>query len=314
MRRNTVLSVLVGAVIALGYGFSVHNPFLAGAERVYAQGTSGQGQYASVNGLKMYYEIHGTGQPLVLLHGGLGGIVEFSQILPVLAKTRQVIAVELQGHGHTADIDRPLSFEQMADDIAALIKQLKLEKADILSFSLGGGVALQTVIRHPEAVRRLVIISTVYKRDGWYPETLAQEASMNAEAAKAMMQTPIYQFYASVAPKPEDWPRLVTKVGQLLGKDYDWSAAVAAIKTPTLIMVGDGDRVRPEHALEMVRALGGGKMDGGMSALPGSQASAPLRAQLAMLPSTTHFTILSRADLLLPIVTPFLDASLPDAK
>ncbi len=135
---------------------------------------------------------------------------------------------------------------------------------------------------------------------------------MNADTAKAMMQTPVYQFYASVAPRPQDWPTLVIKVGQLLAKDYDWSKSVAAMKMPVLLLVGDSDRVRPEHAVEMVRLLGGGKMDGGMA--PFDPNAVPPNAQLGMLPGTTHFTILSRADLLLPIVTPFLDAPMPAAK
>ena len=309
--RAKVITIISAAIIAT-YGFLAPNALFGGAIQANAQGTSAQGQYADVNGLKMYYEIHGTGQPLVLLHGGLGGIIEFGQVLPALAKTRQIIAVELQGHGHTADIDRPLSYEQMADDVAALIKSLGLKNADVLGYSMGGGVALQTAIRHPDVVRKLVLVSTPYKRDGWYAESNAQDSSMNADTAKAMMQTPVYQFYASVASRPQDWPTLVTKVGQLLAKDYDWSKDVAAMKMPTLILVGDSDRVRPEHAVEMARLLGGAKMDGGMA--PFSQNATPPSVQLAMLPGTTHFTILSRADLLLPIVTPFLDAPMPAAK
>ena len=264
------------------------------------------GSYASVNGLNMYYEIHGTGKPLVLLHGGLATIdVLFGQLLPPLAQTRQVIAVELQAHGHTADIERPLSFELMADDIAALIKHLGLEQADLFGFSLGGGVALQTAIRHPEVVRKLVVVSAPSKRDGWYPEVLVGMASMNAEAAEAMVGSPMHQAYVSVAPKPEDWSALVAKSGQLLRQDYDWSTAVASITAPTLIVVGDADSVRPAHAVELFGLLGGGKVDGAMGGLPHSQ--------LAMLPGTTHFSILARTDLLLPIITPFLEAPMPKA-
>ncbi len=311
MKKTKLLSVIIGAVIALSYAFVAPNPFLAGAVQVNAQGTSGQGQYATVNGLKMYYETYGTGQPLILLHGGLDGIFDFAALIPPLAKTRQVIAVELQGHGHTADIDRPLSYEAMADDIAALIKQLGLGKADLLGYSVGGEVALQTVIRHPELVRKVVLVSTAYKRDGWYPDTLAQEAAMNDPAtAKAMMQSPIYQYYAKVAPKPEDWPKLVTKLGDLLRKDYDWSKEVAAIKTPTLVVVGDNDRVQPMHAVKMVGLLGGVKMDGGVDIFSNPQGALPT-AQLAVLPGTTHFTIEARADLLLPIINPFLDSAVP---
>jgi pimeloyl-ACP methyl ester carboxylesterase len=266
----------------------------------------GKGSYTSVYRLTMYYEIHGTGKPLVLLHGGLATIdMMFGQLLPPLAQTRQVIAVELQAHGHTADIERPLSFELMADDIAALIKHLGFEHADIFGYSLGGGVALQTAIRHPEVVRKLVLASAPYKRDGWYPEVLAGMASMNAEAAEAMVGSPVHQAYVSVAPKPEDWSALVAKLSQLLRQDYDWSTAVAAIKAPTLLVIGDADSVRPAHAVEMFGLLGGGKADGAMGGLP--------QSQLAVLPGTTHFSILTRTDLLLPIITPFLDAPMPVA-
>jgi pimeloyl-ACP methyl ester carboxylesterase len=261
--------------------------------------------YAPVNGLQLYYEIYGAGRPLVLLHGGLGVTGMFPQLLPALAQTRQVIAIELQAHGHTADTDRPLSFEHMADDVAALIGHLGLGNADLCGYSLGGGVALQTAIRHPEVVRKLVILSAPYQRQGWYPEVLAGMAAMNTEAAAAMVGSPMHDAYAAAAPRPEDWPVLVEKTGQLLRQDYDWSAGVADLQAPTLIVIGDADSVRTQHAVYMFGLLGGGQADGAMGGLP--------RAQLAILPATTHFTILDRLDLLLPIIPPFLDAPLPDA-
>lgn len=266
-----------------------------------------QGKYANVNGLKMYYEIYGTGKPLLLLHGGFGTISMFGQILPLLAENRQVIAVELQGHGHTADIERSLSFEQMADDVAALIKQLGLKNADLLGYSLGGGVALQTAIRHPGVVRKLVLVSVPYKSDGWYPEIRAGMRTMNAEAAKAMAGSPMHQAYLSVAPKPDDWPTFVANMGQLLSRDYDWSKDVVTIKSPTMIVVGDADSVRTAHAVEFFELLGGGKKDAGWD---GSGMS---NARLAILPGMTHYTIFS-APILASTVTPFLDASMPDAK
>ncbi len=266
-----------------------------------------QGKYANVNGLKMYYEIHGKGQPLVLLHGGLGVIGMFEQVLPALAETRQVIAVELQGHGHTADISRPLSFEQMADDIAALIKHLGLEHADILGYSLGGGVALQTAIRHSESVRKLMVVSTVFKSSGWYPEVRAGMKAVSAEAAKTWVGYPMHQAYVNVAPKPEDWPALAAKLGQLVGQDYDWSAGVSALKVPTMIVVGDADAVRTAHAVEFFELLGGGHRDAGWD---GSGMS---NARLAILPATTHYDIVL-SPLLTSIVPPFLDAPMPNAK
>ena len=266
----------------------------------------GAGSYASVNGLEMYYEIHGTGRPLILLHGGVGAIEMFGEVLPLLAEGRRVVAVDLQAHGRTAYIDRPLSFELMADDIAALIEHLEIEKADVMGYSLGGGVALQTAIRHPEVVRKLVVVSTPFKRDGWYPEVLAGMGQMGPEAAEPMKQTPMYQLYASVAPKPDDWPVLLTKLGQLLGQDYDWSEEVAAIEAPTMIVVGDADSVRTAHAVEFFELLGGGKADAGWD---GSGMS---NARLAILPATTHYDIFF-SPMLASTVTPFLDAPVAEA-
>lgn len=267
-----------------------------------------RGKYANVNGLKMYYETYGgKGQPLVLLHGGMGVIGMFEQILPRLAETRQVIGAELQAHGHTPDIDRPLSFEWMADDIAALIKHLGLANADILGYSLGGGVALRTAIRHPNAVRKLVIVSAACKSDGWYPEVRAGMRSMNAEIAMTWVGSPMQQAYASVAPKPEAWTTLVAKMGQLLRQDYDWSQAVSSLKTPTMIVIGDADSVRTAHAVEFFELLGGGKKDAGWD---GSGMS---NARLAIRPGTTHYNSFS-SPMMVSTVTPFLDAPMPDAK
>ncbi len=260
-----------------------------------------RGRYASVNGLNMYYEIHGTGKPLILLHGGVGGIEMFGPNLPELAKTQRVIAVDLQAHGRTADIDRPLRFELMAEDIAALLKHLGIETADIMGYSLGGGVALQTAIRHPEVVRKLVIVSAAFKREGWYPEVLASMAQMGAAAAEGMKQSPLYNLYPGV-----DWAKLFTKLGDLLRQDYDWSKEVAAIKAPTMIIFADADAIRTTHVMEFFGLLGGGQKDAG---LDGSGRPA---AQLAILPGLTHYNIGS-SPALATVVTPFLDAPMPGA-
>jgi len=283
---------------------------LAAAALAFAQvrpTTSVKTGYAPVNGLKLYYEIHGTGEPLILLHGGVGATEMFNPILPLLSNTRRVIAVDLQAHGRTADIDRPLSMEAMAGDIAALIKHLGIEKADVMGYSLGGGVALRTAIQHPGAVRKLVVVSTAFKRDGWYPEIVAGMAQMGPGAAEPMKRTPMYQMYARIAPKPEDWPVLLTKLGELLRKDYDWSKDVAAIQAPTLLVFGDADAVRTEHAVQFFELLGGGKKDGGWD---GSGMS---NARLAILPGLTHYSIFS-SPMLATAVTPFLDAPMPGAR
>src|SRR5262249_30739069 len=191
-----------GAVAGLRGGGRGPNPPAAppAAATPAASPPSAESGYAPVNGLNMYYEVHGAGQPLILLHGGLSTIdLTFGSVLPTLAQRRQVVAAELQGHGHTADIDRPFSFEAMADDVAGLMAYLGLRNADFYGYSLGGGVSWQTAIRHPELVRKLVIASSPVKRNGWYPEALAGMAQMNAETAQAMVQTPLYEAYARVA-------------------------------------------------------------------------------------------------------------------
>lgn len=269
--------------------------------------TLAKGGYAPVNGLQLYYEIHGTGEPLILLHGGAGSTENFHAILPALASTRRVIAVDLQAHGRTADIDRPLRYELMADDVAALANYLGIEKTSLMGYSLGGGVALRTAIQHPAIVKELVVISATFRRDGWYPEVLAAMAQAGAASAEQMKQSPMYATYARVAPKPADWPVLFTKLGELLRQDYDWTKGVAAIKAPTLLVMGDADSIRPEHAVEFFALLGGGKKDAGWD---GSGMS---NARLAILPGVTHYNVFA-LPALASAVMPFLDAPLRGAR
>ena len=264
--------------------------------------TSKQSGYAPINGLSMYYEIHGAGEPLILLHGGLGSTGMFGDVLPTLAVDRQVIAVDLQRHGRTADIDRPLRYELMGDDIAALIKHLGLAETDLMGYSLGGGVALRTTIQHPGLVRRLVIVSTPCSQDGWYPEIVASMAQMNGADAEFMKESSMYQEYARIAPRPEDFPTLLDKVGDMLRQRYDWSADVAALKMSTLLVLGDADSIPPAYSARFFELLGGGKTDGGWD---GSGMSS---SRLAILPGVTHYNIFS-SPLLVSIVRPFLDAS-----
>jgi pimeloyl-ACP methyl ester carboxylesterase len=262
------------------------------------------GKYVKINRLNLYYEIHGTGQPLVLLHGGLGDVSMFGELLPAFAKTRRVIGIELEGHGHNALLDRPLSFEQMADDVAALIHTLRLGQVDVMGYSLGGGVALQAAVRHPQAVRKLVAVSAPCMSTGWYPEVLAGMRSMNAEIAKSWVGSPMQQAYDGIAPHPDDWPDLVTGVGALVGQDYDWSAQMAAIKAPTLIVIGDADAVRTAHAVQFFELLGGGQQEAGMDR------SGMSPSRLAILPGTTHYDILS-SPWLAGAVNAFLEAPMP---
>jgi pimeloyl-ACP methyl ester carboxylesterase len=267
------------------------------------------GKYAPVNGLKLYYELHGNSNdknpPVVLLHGGVGAIEMFGPILETLAKDRRVIGVDLQAHGRTADIDRPLRYELMADDIAGLINFLGIKRADVMGYSVGGGVALRTAIQHPEVVRRLVVLSAPCKREGWYPEILLGMAQMGPQSAEPMKQTPMYQLYSKVAPKVEDWPMLLTKLGDLLRREYDWSKEVAAIKAPVLLIAGDADSVRTAHSVEFFELLGGGKKDAGWDG------SGRPTSQLAILPGLTHYTIFSSPALTATVI-PFLDKPLTE--
>ena len=262
--------------------------------------TKGVGKYADVNGIKLYYEIHGVGRPLILLHGGLGAIEMFGPNLAALARGRRVIAVDLQGHGRTADIDRPLNVVLMADDIAALVGRLELDRPDVMGYSLGGGVALLTAIRHPEVVGKLVVVSTPFRRSAFYPEILAQQGQVGAAAAEAMKQTPMYQLYSRLAPRPEDWPRLLDKIGEAMKQDFDFSREIAGLRATTLIVAADADIFPPAHAVEMFALLGGGQRDGGWDG------SGRPKSRLAILPGLTHYTIFS-APALAATVIPFLD-------
>jgi pimeloyl-ACP methyl ester carboxylesterase len=257
------------------------------------------GKYAAVHGLQLYYEEHGTGDPLIVLHGGVGGPEMFGPNLPALASIRRVIAVHLQGHGRTADIDRPLRYEHMADDIAALLTHLGIPRADLLGYSLGAGVALQTAVRHPERVRKLVVVSRPCAREGWYPEVRASFDQMGPETGRFMSQSPLSQIYPNV-----DWPTLFAKIGDLERQNYDWSAQVAALTAPALLVFADADAVRTEHIMEFYALLGGGKRDAGLDG------SARPTAQLAILPGCTHYTILA-TPLVATLATPFLEAPIP---
>jgi len=258
--------------------------------------------YAPIGDLNMYYEVHGRGRPTLLLHGAYMTIDSMGPILPGLAESRQVIAMEQQGHGRTADVDRPITYEQMADDTAALVRHLKLDEADVIGYSMGGGIALQIAIRHPELVRRLVLASTSFALDGMPAVALEMFPTITPELFAG---TPIEEEYLRTAPNPGDFPKLVEKLTQLDTTDFAWSKDdIRAIAAPTLIVLGDSDGIRLEHAVELFGLRGGGVM-GDLQGLPESQ--------LAVLPGTSHFVppgsgLLDRSDWLLGMIPPFLDA------
>jgi pimeloyl-ACP methyl ester carboxylesterase len=266
--------------------------------------TSVQSGYAPVNGLNLYYEIHGEPRadapPLVVLHGSFMTIELMGKVVPELAKCRQVIAVEFQAHGHTADIDRPITYERLADDTAALIQHLGIEQADVYGYSLGGGVVFQVAIRHPQLVRKLVVVSATYTTAGMYPEVLPGIAQIKPEMFDG---TPWRASYDRTAPNPQGFPALVSRLTALASKPRDWPAeAIRAITAPALIIVGDSDGIRPEHAAEMFRLFGGGVF---------GDFAGPPASQLAILPGTTHIGLLDRADWIVAMVNLFLDAPVP---
>jgi len=252
--------------------------------------------YVPVNGLEMYYEIHGDGSPLVLLHGAMGTIDScFAGLLPALAAARTVIAVELQGHGHTADVDRPLSYRQMATDTAALMRALGIDAADLVGFSLGGAVALQLAMQQPGMVQRLIYAGgTSYRRDGLYPEMLTGPEPTTDDLRDSVW----HQAYLRVAPDPGAWPALIAKLNELDRTFAGWRPEdIRAVSTPALLIIGDSDIVRPEHTVEMFRLLGGGVI-GDIAGLPA--------AQLAVLPGTSHVGLLDRVDWLQSMIFEFL--------
>jgi pimeloyl-ACP methyl ester carboxylesterase len=247
----------------------------------------GTGKYAEVNGINLYYETHGSGRPLILLHGGLGSGEMFGPVLPLLAERHQVIAVDLQGHGRTADIDRPIDTRLMAGDIAALVDQLRLDTPDLVGYSLGGGVALQTAAKYPTKIRRLVMVSANIRPDAIYPEMRAQQGQVNAAAAEFMKETPMYQLYQRVAPRPEDFPRLLTKIGESMSKDFDFTDEVRGLQMPTLVVAADADMAPPSHYVEVFKLLDGGVRDGGWM----GEGRPKGGHALAILPGLTHYNI-----------------------
>jgi pimeloyl-ACP methyl ester carboxylesterase len=268
----------------------------------WTSGTTGAGAYAEVNGINLYYETHGTGRPLVLLHGGLGSGEMFGPILPALSERHQVIAPDLQAHGRTADIDRPLDVALMADDIAALIDHLGLGAPDVMGFSLGGGVALQTAIKYPSRVRRLVAVSAHVRREAVYPEMLAQQGRVSAAAAEFLTDTPMYALYQRVAPQPADFPRLLDKAGQAMAKDFDFTEQVRGLQVPTLIVAADADMAPPSHYAGLFNLLDGGLRDGGWM----NEGRPKGGHALAILPGLTHYNIVD-SPLLAATALAFID-------
>jgi pimeloyl-ACP methyl ester carboxylesterase len=253
-----------------------------------------------VNGLDYYYEIHGQGEPLLLLHGGLGSIDMFGPVLPILAEHREVIGVDLRGHGRTALGDREIDFDDMGDDMAVILDRLGHEQVDVMGYSLGAGVAFRLAVQHPGKVRRLVLVSASYSTDGVYPEMRPQQGAVSGAMAEAMKGTPMYESYMAFAPHPEDFPALLDRMGELMSRSFDWSDDVAGLTMPVMLVYGDSDMYRPDHIVDFYRRLGGGLRDAGWQ----REHQSPNR--LAILPDSTHYDIFLDPALARTVL-PFLD-------
>jgi pimeloyl-ACP methyl ester carboxylesterase len=262
-----------------------------------------KGAPLAINGVDYHYEVHGKGEPLLLLHGGLGSIDMFRPgMLPKLAAKRKVIAVDLQGHGRTADIDRPIDIRLMADDIAALIDHLGLDRPDLVGYSLGGGVAFFTAVKYPDKIGKLVMAAANVRRDAIPAEMLAQQGQVSAAAAEFMKDTPMYKLYEKVAPRPEDFPRLLDKIGESMAKDFDFSEEVRGLQVPTLIVAADADMAPPSHYVEVFKLLDGGLRDGGWM----GEGRPKGGHALAIVPGTTHYN-LGASPLFAAVTLSFLD-------
>lgn len=252
--------------------------------------------FAPVNGLKLYYEIHGEGKPILLFHGSYMGIDSWGHFLQQLAKTRQVIAVEMQGHGHTADIDRPFSYTSMADDAAQLLKYLKIDKADILGYSLGGTIALEFGIRHPELTNNIVVISSVFKHEGWSEDVRTALKSIKPEF---LDNTPMKAEYDRIAPNPKHWRSFVKKLTDFGNTDFNLGEEnIKNMKSPVLLIMGDNDGVDPDHIIQIYRLLGG-SVFADMAGLP--------KSQLAILPGKTHVSLMEETQPMADMINAFLD-------
>jgi pimeloyl-ACP methyl ester carboxylesterase len=241
--------------------------------------------YVAVNGLKYYYQIQGVGEPLLLLHGGLGQIEMFGPNIPLLTKNRQVIGVDLHGHGRTELGDRKINLTDIGNDLAAILTQLGYKQVDVLGYSMGGGVALRLAAQHPEKVRRLVVASAPYAKAGFYAEMLPQQEAVSGAMAEAMKETPMYKSYVAIAPKPEEFPKLLDRMGELMRANFDWSEDVKKLPMPVMLMYGDSDMIRLDHVVSFYNLLGGGLKDAGWGREHMS------KNRLAILPNVTHYEL-----------------------
>lgn len=302
MLRTALITIVASAATGLAFPLNVHADEAKRAISVKsAKGAKPvRSGNVAANGVNYYYEIHGKGEPLLLLHGGLGQIEMFGPVLPMLAKTRQVIGVDLHGHGRTALGARDISLIDMGDDMAVILKQLGYKQVDVLGYSLGGGVAFRLAVQHPSLVRRLALVSAGYAQDGFYPEMLPMQAQVGAGMADSMKDTPMYKSYVAVAPRPQDFPKLLDHMGAYMRKPYDWSDDVKKLTMPVMLVYGDSDMFRPEHIVKFYQLLGGGLKDAGW------QRENMSNNRLAILPDLTHYEIFFAPSMAMTVL-PFLN-------
>ena len=253
-----------------------------------------------VNGMRMYYEVSGQGDPLVVLHGAYMNIPAMGTIIPRLAETHQVYAIEMQGHGRTADIDRPITYENLADDVAAFMDAVGFNRADVFGYSMGAAAGLQLAIRHPEKVDQLIAASVSYDESGWQPEMVAMIPQMSPEM---FVGSPMEAAYRELSPNPEGFRAFVEKLIALEHEPMEWEEEVRNLEAPVLLIAGDADVVTLEHTVAMFRLLGGGAMGDMGQPLPASR--------LAILPATSHTAVIGQVDLLMGLVEPFLQGETP---
>jgi len=259
--------------------------------------------HVAVNGVNYYYEIHGHGEPLLLLHGGLGSIDMFrGAILPALAGSREVIAVDLQGHGRTGLGERKINLVDMGDDMDGLLAKLGYGPVDAMGYSLGAAIAFRLAVQHPTRIRRLVLVSAGFSQDGFYPEMLPMQSAVSGAMAEMMKDTPMYKSYVAVAPNPAEFPRLLDRLGEVMRQPYNWADDVKRLHEPVMLVWGDSDMFRPEHMVEFYKLLGGGQRDAGW------QREHMSKNRLAILPNVTHYDIFT-SPVLVPTVLPFLNGT-----
>ena len=307
MLKKTLSSILLvtAAMLATPAAVYAQNASVTPSKKAVAAKVAKSGRI-EVDGVQYHYQIRGLGAPLLLLHGGLGSTDMFAPIMPMLGVKRQIIGIDLQGHGRTPLGTRPISMAAMGADMAVILKKLGYGPVDVMGYSMGAGVAFQLAVHHPQQVRRLVLVSGSFAKDGFYPEMIAAQGQVSSKMAEAMKDTPMYKSYVAVAPNPGNFPKLLDAMGDMMKTPFDWSADVPKLTIPVMLVFGDSDMYRPEHVVKFYQLLGGGLKDAGW------QRENMSRNRLAILPGLTHYDIFMSPQLPATVV-PFLDGKVSSA-